>query len=126
MARAGFGFVSGKGGSRAGGDGDVVLEGATEGIGDQDIIVARKLNIYRVLFRGRRITAFFSVPLEGEGAGSAFGSEVKGLLGGAAAFAEAVYERGDLYGGMGGEEGEEEERGGEEVVHDGAVDCGIR
>ena len=33
---------------------------------------------------------------------------------------------GDLYGGLGGEQGEEEERGGEEVFHDRAVDCDIR
>ena len=125
MARAGFGFVSGKGGSRAGGDGDVVLEGAPEGIGDVYGIIACRCDVRWILLRGG--VAIGPGPLKSyKRAGCAFGGQLESLLGGAAAFAEAVYQGGDLYGGMGGEEGEEEERGGEEVVHDGAVDCGIR
>ena len=65
-------------------------------------------------------------PSKGEGASGAFGSQLKGLLGGAAVFAKAIGQRGDLYSGLGGEQGEEEERGGEEVFHDRAVDCDIR
>jgi len=40
-----------------------------------------------------------------KGAGAALGSELEGLLGSAAAFTEAFYQRGGLYRGMGGEEG---------------------
>ena len=101
MARAGFGFVSGKGGSRAGGDGDVVLESAPEGIGDVYGIIAGRCDIRWVLLRGG--IAIGAGPSKGEGAGGAFGSQLKGLLGGAAAFAKAAGQRGDFYCGLGGE-----------------------
>ena len=89
----------------------VVITGrCNQGIGDQDIIVARKLNIYRVLFRGR-ITAFFSVPLEGEGKAVPSAVRLKACWG------SCRFRRGSLREGVTSmaawaEEGEEEERGG--------------